>query len=253
MTIRQDRPEPGILRLRINRPDARNALNLETRQLLAAAMTAADSDETVRAIVIAGSPKAFAAGADLRELRELGPATIHRRGYHRLWQAVADTRKPVIAAVNGYALGGGCELALHADIVIAGESATFGLPEIKVGIMPGAGGTQRLVRTVGKYRAMRLLMTGEVIKAPIAAAWGLVSEVVADVTVEERTLEIARQVAAGPALALEFIKEAVLTGADLPLSAGLALERKSLHVLFDTADQKEGMDAFLEQRKPTFE
>jgi enoyl-CoA hydratase/carnithine racemase len=251
--ILEDRPLPNVLRLRLNRPEARNALNLETRRALASSMSKVDADDSIRAVIIAGSGKAFAAGADLRELSGLGPVAIHKLGYHRLWQAVADVRKPVIAAVRGYALGGGCELALHADIVVAGESATFGLPEIKVGIMPGAGGTQRLVRAVGKYRAMRLLMTGEMIKAPVAASWGLVSEVTADDEVEDRAVAVAGTIASGPALALELIKESVLGGADLPLSAGLALERKSLHLLFDTPDQKEGMKAFLEARKPAFE
>jgi enoyl-CoA hydratase/carnithine racemase len=141
---------------------------------------------------------------------------------------------------------------MHADIIVAGRSATFGLPEIKVGIMPGAGGTQRLVRAIGKFRAMRMLMTGELIKAPLAEEWGLVSHLVDDQAVEDETVRIAERLAKSPALALEYIKETVLMGADLPLSAGLALERKSLHILFDTDDQKEGMRAFVESREPEF-
>jgi enoyl-CoA hydratase/carnithine racemase len=248
----EDSPAAGVLRLRIHRPEARNALSLELRQALAARFAAADADDGVRAVVVAGAEKVFAAGADLKVLKLLSPVEMHRLGYHRLWQAIADFRKPAIAAVRGFALGGGCELALHCDMIVAGRSATFGLPEIKVGIMPGAGGTQRLVRAVGKYRAMRLLMTGDLIKGPQAAEWGLVSHLVEDAEVEDEAVALAARLAAGPALALEFIKEAVLTGADLPLAAGLAIERKSLHLLFDTADQKEGMSAFAESRAPRF-
>lgn len=247
-----DRPTPGVLRLRLNRPEARNALSLELRHELAARFRDADADYEVRAVVVAGSDKAFAAGADLKALMNLTPAAVHRLGYDRLWRIIADFRKPVIAAVQGYALGGGCELALHADLIVAGRSATFGLPEIKVGIMPGAGGTQRLVRTIGKYRALRVLMTGELIKAPLAAEWGLVSHLVEDSEVETFALVLAERIAAGPALALEYLKEVVIAGADLPLSAAIALERKSLHILFDTADQKEGMAAFAESREPKF-
>lgn len=247
-----DQPTPGVLRLRLNRPEARNALNSELRRDLAASFLEADNDDAVRAVIIVGSPRSFAAGADLRELQNKSPAAMHRLGYDRLWRAIADIRKPLIAAVNGYALGGGCELALHSDLIVAGRSAVFGLPEIKVGIMPGAGGTQRLVRAVGKYRALRMLMTGEQIAAPIASEWGLVSYLVEDKAVEDTAIALAAQIASGPSLAMEYIKEAVLSGADLPLQAAIAMERKSLQILFDTHDQKEGMAAFLESRSPKF-
>jgi enoyl-CoA hydratase/carnithine racemase len=247
-----DAPADGVMVLRLNRPEARNALSLELRAALAAAISRADADASVGAVIIAGSEKFFAAGADLKAIVDLRPTEMHGLGYHRLWQTIADCRKPVLAAVRGYALGGGCELAMHADIIVAGRSATFGLPEIKVGIMPGAGGTQRLVRAIGKFRSMRMLMTGELIKAPLAEEWGLVSYLVNDPSVEDEALRIAMRLAKGPTLALEYIKEAVLIGADLPLSAGLALERKSLHVLFDSDDQKEGMRAFVESREPVF-
>ena len=160
--------------------------------------------------------------------------------------------KPVLAAVNGYALGGGCELAMHADIIIAGDGASFGQPEVRVGIMPGAGGTQRLVRAVGKFRAMKMLLTGEPVPAREALAMGLVSEVVPDDEVLERAMTLARTIAALPPLAIMQIKEAVLAGEDSSLDAGLALERKAFQLLFATADQKEGMRAFLEKRKPDF-
>lgn len=245
-------PEPGIRLLQLNRPEALNALNESVRVALADAMRNADEDDSVRVVVISGDDKAFAAGADIKAMASSSPLEMHRRGYHRLWQAVADCRKPLIAAVRGFALGGGCELALHCDIIIAGETAKFGLPEVKVGIMPGAGGTQRLVRQVGKAKAMRLLMTGDMIDGAMAERWGLASDVVADAEVVETAMALARTLTRRPPLALEHIKETVLMGADLPLSAGLALERKSMHLLFDSADQKEGMAAFIEKRKPDF-
>lgn len=249
----QERPEEGVLLLRLNRPDALNALNPELREALADAFRAAATDETVRTIVVTGDDAAFAAGADIKAMAEARPLEMHRRGYHKLWQVIADFPKPYIAAVRGFALGGGCELALLADIVVAGRGATFGLPEIRVGIMPGAGGTQRLVRAVGKYKAMRLLLTGERIDAATADAWGMVSELVDDDgAVLDRALTYARNIAKGPALAAEQIKETLLLGADLPLQAAIALERKSYHLLFDSDDQTEGMTAFIEKRKPTF-
>ena len=152
-----ERPEAGVAVLRLNRPEARNALSLSLRQQLAEYLTALESDAEVRVVIVTGDRKAFAAGADLKLMAEQSPMSLHQLRLDRLWQTVADFRKPLIAALNGYALGGGCELALHCDILIAGRDATFGLPEIKVGIMPGAGGTQRLVRLLGKHRALRVL------------------------------------------------------------------------------------------------
>ncbi|MBF3363245.1 enoyl-CoA hydratase, partial [Pseudomonas aeruginosa] len=156
-------------------------------------------------------------------------------------------------AVNGFALGGGCELAMHCDLIVAGESAQFAQPEIKVGVMPGAGGTQRLVRAVGKFQALRMLFTGCLVKAPQALAMGLVSEVVADESTLARALELAMEIARLPPLALAQIKEVVLAGADLPLDSALALERKAFQLLFDSQDQKEGMQAFLEKRPPNYQ
>ncbi|KZE27330.1 enoyl-CoA hydratase [Crenobacter luteus] len=243
-----DYPEDGVARLRINRPEARNALNMAVRQQLAAALTHLADHPDVRAIVLTGDDKAFAAGADLKELADIGSIELMQRKVHRLWQAVADCPKPIIAAVSGYALGGGCELAMHADIIVAGVSARFGQPEIKVGIMPGAGGTQRLLRAVGKARAMKLLLTGDMIRADEALSMGLVSEVVADEAVEARALELARTIAAMPPIAVQQIKEVVLAGADAPLSTALMLERKAYQMLFASEDQKEGMQAFFDKR-----
>jgi enoyl-CoA hydratase/carnithine racemase len=248
-----ERPRPRVALLRLNRPEARNALNMELRRALAATFRALDADEEVRVAVVTGDGKAFAAGADLREMVDAGAVEMMLRGTHRLWQAIADFPKPIVAAVSGHALGGGMELALHADIVIAGESAKFGQPEVRVGIMPGAGGTQRLLRAAGRYRAMLLLLTGEMVDAREAQAMGLVSRVVPDGEVLDRALDIAGTIAAMPPLAVAQIKEVVNLGADAPLATALALERKAFQLLFDSRDQEEGMRAFLEKRKPRFE
>ncbi|WP_209002066.1 enoyl-CoA hydratase-related protein [Stappia albiluteola] len=248
----EERPEEGVLLLRLNRPQARNALNTELRVALSETLRSAANDGSTRVAVVTGDATAFAAGADITVVADETPMGMHRLAFHKLWQDVADFPKPLIAAVNGYALGGGCELALHADIIVAGKGASFGLPEVKLGIMPGAGGTQRLVRAVGKYRAFRLLMTGDIIDAEKAADWGLVSELAEDGEVLATALKMAGKIARLPPFALEHIKETVLLGADLPLQSAIALERKSYHMLFDTADQKEGMKAFKEKRKPDF-
>ena len=247
-----EKPEEAIALIRINRPEARNALNMAVRQALAEHFSELGSDETTRCIILTGGEKVFAAGADLRDMVERTPVEMFARRSERLWQPISSCPKPVLAAVNGYALGGGCELAMHADIIIAGDGASFGQPEVRVGIMPGAGGTQRLVRAVGKFKAMKMLLTGEPVPAREALAMGLVSEVVPDDEVLERAMTLARTIAALPPLAIMQIKEAVLAGEDSSLDAGLALERKAFQLLFATADQKEGMRAFLEKRKPEF-
>jgi enoyl-CoA hydratase/carnithine racemase len=248
-----ERPADGVALVRLNRPEARNALNDAVRAALAEAFRALTDDDSVRCIVITGDSKAFAAGADLKEIQNDGPVEMLQRRVLRLWQAIATCPKPIIAAVNGFALGGGCELALHADIIVAGENATFGQPEVKVGIMAGGGATQRLVRAVGKYRAMKLLLTGEPISGREAAAMGLASEAVPDEQVLARALELAGAIAALPPLAVMQTKEVLLAGADASLYTGLLLERKSFEVLFASRDQKEGMAAFVEKRKPKFE
>jgi len=247
-----DAPTPEIAVVRINRPDARNALNQEVRSQLAEHFTRLGASPEVRCIVLTGGEKCFAAGADIRAMAEAGAIEIMQRQTQRLWQAIAACPKPVIAAVNGYAWGGGCELAMHADIIIAGEGASFCQPEVKVGIMPGAGGTQRLTRAVGKFKAMKMVLTGLPVPAPEALAMGLASEVVADGLVQERALELARQIAALPPLAIMQIKEVLLAGQDASLETALMLERKAFQLLFASADQKEGMRAFLDKRQPEF-
>lgn len=248
-----ERTDAHVALVRINRPQAKNALNAEVRRGLARAFNELGADEDVRAIILTGNDEAFAAGADLKEMADVGAADMVLRRNHRLWQAISACPKPVIAAVNGYALGGGCELAMHADMFVAGESASFGQPEIRVGIMPGAGGTQRLTRAVGKFKAMKMVLTGKPVSAREADAMGLVSEVVADAEVLDRALGLARTIAAMPALAVEQIKEVLLAGQDASLETALMLERKALQLLFDTREQKEGMRAFIEKRKPRYE
>jgi enoyl-CoA hydratase/carnithine racemase len=247
-----ERPGAGIALLRLNRPERLNALNMALRESLAAHFTELAADETVRCVVITGDEKAFAAGADLTELVDRTPADPAFAQTRAAWAAVADYRRPIIAAVSGFALGGGCELAMHCDIIIAGQGAKFGQPEVKVGIMPGAGGTQRLVRAVGKFAAMRWLLTGDLLSASEAHGLGLVSEVVPDGEVLQRALEIGTRIAALPPLAVAAIKKTVLSGADLPLEAALRLEGESFQTLFASEDRTEGMRAFLEKRKPQF-
>jgi enoyl-CoA hydratase/carnithine racemase len=246
------REREGVALLRLNRPDAKNALNVELRQALAAACDEIAVDDSIRSIVITGGSDIFAAGADLSVLADQSPTGVAQLGFAKLWRSIATFPKPMIAAVNGFALGGGCELALHCDMIIAGRTAKFGQPEVNVGIMPGAGGTQRLVRAIGKYSALHMLLTGTIIDAERAYALGLVNELVDAEETLERALKVAEKMARLPAMALASIKKVVAQGADLPLDAALALEYSAFQLLFDTEDQKEGMKAFLEKRKPNF-
>ena len=253
MTVLVEHPQSGVALVRIDRAEARNALSQEIRRLLSEAFESLTTDEAVRAIVLTGRPEIFVAGADLKEFAEAGAIEIHLRRNHLYWRAIAECPKPVIAAVTGPALGGGCELAMMCDVIIAGEGAQFGQPEIRVGIMPGAGGTQRLVRAVGKFKAMKLLLTGKPIDARTAEAIGLVSEVVADDAVLPTALDLAATIAQMPPLAVRAIKEAVARGQDAPLDAALMLERQAFQLLFASADKREGMAAFLEKRRPSYE
>jgi enoyl-CoA hydratase len=247
-----ERPRAGVALLRLNRPERLNALNMAVRESLAVHFTALASDESVKCVVVTGDQKAFAAGADVAELAARTPADEAFARSRAAWAAMERYRRPIIAAVNGFALGGGCELAMHCDIVIAGESARLGQPEVKLGIMPGAGGTQRFVRAAGKFAAMRWVLTGDLLTAAEALRLGLVSEMVADADVLPHALELAMRIAALPPLAVAAIKESILRGADLPLEAALRLESESFQKLFATEDRAEGMRAFLEKRKPEF-
>lgn len=248
-----ERPREAVALLRINRPEVRNALNQAVRRQLAEHFRELGADADVRCVVLTGNEQAFAAGADLREMAEADSVDMMLRQSHLLWKTVADCPRPVIAAVNGYALGGGCELAMHCDIIIAGEGAQFGQPEVRVGIMPGAGGTQRLTRAVGKFQAMRMVLTGRPVGAAEALRIGLASEVVPDGRVLETALDMAETIAAMPPLAVAQIKEVLIAGMDASLESALMLERKAFQLLFGTRDQKEGMRAFLEKRRPQYE
>lgn len=247
-----ERPSDAIAIVRLNRPEVRNALNLSLRQELAAIFRTLADDRALRCVVLTGNEQAFAAGADIADMSRIDAIEMYHRHTERLWAAVGECPVPVIAAVNGFALGGGLELAMHADIIIAGKGARLGQPEVKVGIMPGAGGTQRLTRAVGKFRAMRMCLTGEIITAAEAFDMGLISQLVEDDAVLDTALAMAETIASMPPIAVAQIKEVILTGADAPLSAALALERKAVQVLFASRDKAEGMAAFLEKRQPNY-
>jgi enoyl-CoA hydratase/carnithine racemase len=243
----------GVAVVTIDRPHRRNALNLDVKRRLVDAVNALCADERIRVIVLTGAGGYFVAGTDIDEMASMTPTSHTLQATDQVFTTLRHSAKPLIAAVEGYALGGGCELALACDMIVAAEGARFGQPEIKVGIMPGAGGTQRLLRTIGKYQALRLMLTGEALPARDAYAFGLVSELCADGAALERARALARSVAAMPPLAVRAIREVVQQGQDAPLETALLLERKAFQLLFDSSDQREGMRAFLEKRPPRYE
>jgi len=237
----------------LNRPKALNALNDALMNELGEALAGFDADEAIGAIVITGNDKAFAAGADIGAMTTWGYMDVYKSEYiTRNWERLKSIRKPVIAAVAGYALGGGCELAMMCDILIAADTAKFGQPEIKLGVIPGAGGTQRLPRAVGKAKAMDLILTGRTMNAPEAERAGLVSRTVPADKLLDEALAVAAQIAEFSLPSVMMAKEAVNRAYEAPLAEGILFERRLFHALFATEDQKEGMTAFVEKRKPNF-
>jgi len=247
-----DRPAAGVVKLTLNRPDVRNALRTQTLAEIAAELAAAATDDATRAVVVTGGLSFFAAGADIREMAPLGPVEILTHERQRHWKTIAGFAKPLVAAVNGYALGGGCELALCADILVAGTNAQFGQPEINLGLIPGAGGTGRLARTVGKALTMQMVLTGQPIDARTALAAGIAVEVDEPESALARAVEIAALIATRPPLAVRLAKEAVLRAFEAPLSEALAAEKQAFALLAASHDRNEGIAAFLEKRAPVF-
>ncbi|MCK6483442.1 MAG: enoyl-CoA hydratase-related protein [Phycisphaerae bacterium] len=247
------RREGAVGVVQLHRPDAMNALSLELMIELVDALEAYDRDGDIRCIVVTGGPKVFAAGADIRDMAEATVAEMVRRNQFARWERIRNISKPVVAAVCGYALGGGCELAMLADIIVASETAQFGQPEINIGVMPGAGGTQRLTRAVGKSLAMEMVLNGRFIGAREALSAGLVSRVVAAETCLTEAMRIAEEISRRAPVALRLAKQAVLAAYDTTLSAGLLHERALFYSLFATEDQKEGMAAFIGKRKAKYE
>lgn len=247
-----DNQNSRVAIVQINRPAQSNALDPETLGLLGETFAYLNADPKVRTVVLTGGNSIFAAGGDMKSMVDASSQDIKDRACHTLLEPLTSSPLPIVAAVNGYALGGGLELALMCDIIVAGQSASFGAPEVKVGIMPGMGGTQRLVRAVGKYHAMHMLLTGDVVDASTAHSIGMVSKVVHDNAVLSEAKEIARRIAKRAPLAVQAVKQVVQEGVDLDLDTALALERNVSEQLFDTADQAEGMKAFIERRAPRF-
>jgi len=245
--------EPPIAVVQLNRPEVLNALNEEVLAELAAALAALDDDETIRCIVLTGNERAFAAGADIKEsFIGATPVTMLAQELTARWEALRKVKKPLIAAVSGFALGGGCELAMICDIIVASETAKFGQPEINLGIMPGAGGTQRLTRAVGKWVANEIILTGRFINAAEAKAIGLVAQVYPAASWLEDAKALARTIAEKAPIAARLATEAVDHAWNSTLDAGLEYERRSFYLLFATEDKKEGVDAFANKRKAAF-
>jgi len=244
--------EGHVTLLRLNRPEARNALSPELMEELAGELERLDPDPEVRCIVIAGTEKVFAAGADIKAMAERSFAEALRHPAAAFWRRLAAIKTPMVAAVSGYALGGGCELALACDMIVATESAQFGQPEINLGIIPGGGGTQRLARVLGKQLAMEYVLTGRRFDGATARALGLVNRVAPDGEWLEEAMSLAREVAAKPPIAARLGKQAVIAAEETALSAGLETERRLYELAMATEDRVEGMRAFIEKREPEF-
>jgi len=240
----------SVGQIQINRPDALNALNIELMGELLAALQKFDRDNEVGCIIITGSEKAFAAGADIKEFVSQGVIDMYVRDQFATWDKIRKIKKPIIAATSGYALGGGCELTMLCDMIVAAECTKFGQPEIKLGIIPGAGGTQRLTRAIGKAKAMEMILTGRLYTAKEMFDAGLVSRVVDDNVYLEEAQAMAKEIASMPLIALQVAKESIMKSFDTTIEGGLEYERKAFYMLFASEDMKEGMNAFIDKRKP---
>lgn len=243
---------PGVAQISLNRPKELNALNPQLMGELLIALRALDQNDQVRVIVLTGNDQAFAAGADIRQMAEMSAVDMIKKNQFQVWDDMAKISKPVLAAVSGYALGGGCELAMMCDLIIASDTAKFGQPEVKIGTIPGAGGTQRLTRALGKAKSMELILTGRFLLATEALQYGLVARVFPVEAYLKETINLASEIAAMPPLAVRLAKEAINQAYQSHLSEGMDFERRNFYLSFATLDQKEGMKAFVEKRKPNF-
>ncbi|MEL7003541.1 MAG: enoyl-CoA hydratase-related protein [Bacteroidota bacterium] len=242
----------NIALIELNRPKELNALNLELMGELRDALKTLDSDDSVRVIIITGNSKAFAAGADIKQMAGKSAVDMLKIDQFSTWDQIRKTKKPLIAAVSGFALGGGCELAMTCDMIIASETAKFGQPEIKIGVMPGAGGTQRLTKAIGKAKAMELVLTGRFLSADEAKEYGLVNKVVPTEMYMYEATELAKEIARMSPIAAQLAKESVNRSFETHLDEGLTFERKNFYLTFASEDQTEGMNAFVEKRKPNY-
>lgn len=236
--------------IQINRPDAMNALNSELMGELVYVLEAFDKDNEVGCIIITGNDKAFAAGADIKEMATKSAIDMYIRDQFAIWDRIRRVKKPIIAAASGYVLGGGCELAMNCDMIVAAECTKFGQPEIKLGIMPGAGGTQRLTKAIGKAKAMEMILTGRMYSAKEMFDAGLVNRVVDDLVFLEEAQALAKEIASMPLIALQVAKDSIMKSFDMTIEDGIEYERKAFYLLFASEDMKEGMNAFVEKRKP---
>lgn len=244
--------ETHVALIQLNRPKDLNALNTQLMQELRDALQTLDADNSVRVIIITGNDQAFAAGADIKQMADKNAIDMVRADQFSTWDQIRRTKKPVIAAVSGFCLGGGCELAMTCDMIIASESAKFGQPEIKIGVMPGAGGTQRLTRAIGKAKAMELVLTGKFLSAEDALALRLINKVVPVEMYLREALTLASEIAQMSPISTQLAKEAVNRAFETHLDEGLQFERKNFYLCFSSEDQKEGMAAFVEKRKPQY-
>src|SRR5688572_6139616 len=243
---------PSVALVQLNRPNELNALNLQLMQELRDALKALDQNDQVRVIILTGNDQAFAAGADIKQMADKTAVDMLVTDQFSTWDQIKKTKKPIIAAVSGFVLGGGCELAMTCDMIVASESTKFGQPEIKIGVMPGAGGTQRLTRAVGKAKAMEMVLTGRFVSAQEALALGLVNKVTPVEMYLREALTLASEIAQMSPVAAQLAKESVNRAFETHLDEGLQSERKNFYLCFSTEDQKEGMKAFIEKRKPEY-